>query len=202
MFNRLAFSGIFLRLKFSEIKPIFYKSDIINIWNCRPISLLTSFLKIFEKVIFNRLCRHVNHNNILLIEQFRFRKWLSTELVSYNLVNSILSALNNKLVVGGIFCDLQKAFDCVNHSVLLFKIEFCGISGKANNLIKLCLQDRFRRVLKVYDLREYSSEWEPVKHGVSQGSIHVPYFSSYMLMVYLKLYVIYSFQFYLQMIRV
>jgi hypothetical protein len=53
-------------------------------------------------------------------------------------------------------------------------MEFCGISGKAENLIKPYLQDRFHRVLIDYDSRKYSSEWEPVKHGVSQGSIRDP----------------------------
>jgi hypothetical protein len=64
---------------------------------------------------------------------------------------NILTALNNKLLVGGIFCDLHKAFDCVNHDVLLSKMEFYGISGKANNLIKSYLQGRCQRTLVDYD---------------------------------------------------
>jgi len=63
------------------------------------------------------------------------------------LTTNILTALNNQELVGGIFCDLYKAFDCVNHDTLLSKIEFYGISGKANNLIKSYLQDRYQRVL-------------------------------------------------------
>jgi len=55
-------------------------------------------------------------------------------------------------------------------------MEFCGICGKAKNLIKPYLHDRFQRVLIDYDSRKYSSEWEPVKHGVSQGSICGPLF--------------------------
>ena len=125
--------------------------------------MLTSFSKIFEKVIFSR---SYHHTNILVNEQFGFRKGSSTKFVSYNLINKILSAL-----VGGVFCDLQKASDCVNHDILLSKMEFYGISGKANNLTKSYLCDRFKRVLTDYDYRKYSSEWEPVTHGLPRSSI-------------------------------
>jgi hypothetical protein len=117
--------------------------------------MLTSFSRIFEKVIFSRT---YHHNNILVNKQFGFRKESSTELASYNLINNILSALNNIPLVGGVFCDLQKAFDWVNCDILLSKMEFYGISGKTNNLITSYLHDRFKRVWTDYDSRKYSSE--------------------------------------------
>ena len=104
--------------------------------NYRPISLLTSFSKVLQKVIYNRLQNHVTVNNILAEEQYGFRNNSSTETASFNLVNNILDALNNYMRVGGIFCDLTKAFDYVNHNALLPKLEFYGITGRANNLIK------------------------------------------------------------------
>jgi len=55
---------------------------------------------------------------------------MSTGSASYTLLNEILTAMNNKQVVGGLFCDLHKAFDCINHAVLLEKIKFYGVSGK------------------------------------------------------------------------
>jgi hypothetical protein len=72
--------------------------------------------------------------------QFGFRKNLTTEKVIYELINDILSALNDKLIVGGIFCDLAKAFDCDNHDILLPKLNFYGITSKANECIKSYLK--------------------------------------------------------------
>ena len=89
--------------------------DIINF---RLISLLTSFSKILEKVIYTRLYQNINQNNILATEQYGFRNNSSTEKVSFKLINEILLALNNKWTVGGIFCDSEKAFDSVNHDIL------------------------------------------------------------------------------------
>jgi len=77
--------------------------------------------------------------------------------------------------VGGIFCDLTKAFDYVNHNILLSKLEFYGITGRANNLIKSYLNDRFQGVLiKNKYSKNCFSEWEKVKQGIPQGLILRP----------------------------
>jgi hypothetical protein len=75
-------------------------------------------------------------NNILVQEQFGFRMQHLTEQAAFSLINSILTALNNNQIVGGIFCYLQKAFDCVNHKILFDKLQFYGIDGKFKILIE------------------------------------------------------------------
>jgi len=120
------------------------------------------------------LYHHINNNHILVNEQFSFRHASSTDIASYELTKNILTALNNKLLVGGIFCDLHKKFDCINYDILLSEMEFYGISGKANNLIKSCLQDRYQRVLVDLESKKYYSEWKSVTDGVLQGFILGP----------------------------
>jgi hypothetical protein len=85
------------RLKFSQINPIFKNGNKAEMLNYRPISLLTSFSKVFEKVIYKRLYYHVNSNNILAKEQYGFRNNSSTKIASYGLINNILKALNSKM---------------------------------------------------------------------------------------------------------
>ena len=90
------------------------------------------------------------------------------ETASYNLINNILDALNNKFTVAGIFCDLTKAFDCVNYAILLSKLEFYGT---AYNLMKSYLSDSYQRVLiKNISSKNYLSDWEKFRLGVPQGS--------------------------------
>jgi hypothetical protein len=104
------------------------------------------------------------------------RKNLTTEKAPSELINDILSALNEKLIVGGIFCDLAKAFDCVNHGILLLKLNLYGITGKANEWIKSYLENRYQRVeIKNKNFSSNAfSDWGIIKHSVSQGSILGP----------------------------
>jgi hypothetical protein len=124
------------RLKFSEIKPIYKKGDKTLISNYRPISLLPVFSKIFEKIIYKRLYDYLTLNNILVKEQCGFRCNTSTEIAIHTLVNNVLSFLNDKKIVGGLFCDLEKAFDSINYNILLSKMRFYGISSVANKLME------------------------------------------------------------------
>ena len=174
--NSVLNSGIFpSRLKYAIVKPIFKKGSKQDISNYRPISILTSFSKILERLIFNRLYKHLESNGILAQEQFGFRMSHSTEQAVFSLINSVLIALNNNQLAVGIFCDIQKAFDSVNHRILLDKLHFYGIHGKFMTLMESYLTNRYQKVsLNNKDANYYSSKWAKLKCGVPQGSILGP----------------------------
>jgi hypothetical protein len=81
--------------------------------------MLTSFSKVLEKALCNRLIEYLNNNNILNSQQFGFRKNLGTEDAIFRLTHEILNVLNSKIMVGSILFDLAKAFDSVNHLLLI-----------------------------------------------------------------------------------
>ena len=89
----------------------------------------------------------------------------------------LLKSLDRKNFVGGLFCDLQKAFDCVNHDILLARIEFYGISDIINKLMRSYLENRYQRIsLNDSRFNKVYSKWEHMKHGVPQGSVLGPLF--------------------------
>jgi hypothetical protein len=109
-----------------------------------------------------------------LEEQFGFRPATSTDKASYRLISKILDAMNERKAAGGIFCDLQKAFDCVNHNILLTKSEFYGVTGRTLQLIKSYLEGRYQKVVLDNNFPDSTSYWGEVKHSVPQGSILGP----------------------------
>jgi hypothetical protein len=175
--NQSLSTGVFPSwLKYSVGRPLFKKGNKNDMSNYRPISLLTPFSKIFEKLMYGRIYQHPIDNNILIDEQYGFRTNSSPVKAMRELLNAILNALNNKNVVGGIFSELHKAFDCVNHKILLAKMKFYGITGKFLTLIKSYLEDRYQKVSIHSNTHSdnISSDWKIITHGVSRGSILGP----------------------------
>src|SRR5215510_12476811 len=96
-------------------------------------------------------------------------------MATHALLNNIQLSLDKKRLVGGIFCDLQKAFDCVNHNILLEKMKYYRITGTAYKLMQSYLDNRYQRtVIKDKNLNKLSSSWGINKHGVPQGSVLGP----------------------------
>jgi hypothetical protein len=143
--NRALFEGIFPeRLKYATIVPVYKKGDKNIVTNYRPISILTSLNKIFEKVMYSRLLKHLS-DNILSNHQFGFRVNQGTENAIFKLISGILNSLNKKILVGGIFCYLEKAFDCISHEILVNKLRYYGIKDRQYNLYTSYVQDRLQR---------------------------------------------------------
>jgi len=109
--------------------------------------------------------------------QSGFTKGTGTEDVIFKLTNEILNALNNKTMAGSIFCDLGKAFDSVNHEILLSKLPYYGISGKAKLLLDSYLQNRYKKfqITNSYSNSNTVSKRTKIKYGVLQGSILGPF---------------------------
>jgi len=143
--------------------------------NYKPISLLTSFSTIFERVIYSILKFHIHSNNIPKQEYCGFRTNSSTELTTHILTKNILTALHN-LLIQGLFFDHTKTFDCVKHDILVAKLECYGINGKAGDMIKSCLNDRYHRVIMKSEFSKNCSDWDRNHQGVPQGATLGPLF--------------------------
>ena len=157
-------------LKISRVKPLFKMGDLSEFSNYRPISLLPSFSKIFEYVIFYQLFDYTCENNLLTIEQFGFRRGHSTELAAIQLVDR----LTKQMVLGNgptnIYIDLSKAFDTLDHSILLDKLSYYGICGVENLMLRTYLSNRHQYV----EYNDSKSETKSISIGVPQGSILGP----------------------------
>ena len=131
-------------MKYSLVTPIYKKGSNSDPENYRPISVLNSFAKVLEMALYVRLIDHISLNNMLTDQQYGFRKVYSTDEAIFKLTYEVLNALNDKSIVGSIFFDLEKAFDSVNHSLLIKNLPYYGITGKAKLLTESYLCNRYQ----------------------------------------------------------
>ena len=125
IFNKSLLHGIFPDLlKIARIIPIFKSGDSSDPKNYRPISLLPSFSKIFEQIIYNRLISFFNEHDILHSSQHGFRTNHSTNSAIAEVLDCVTLALNKKLLLLALFIDVSKAFDSLDHQLLFAKLKF------------------------------------------------------------------------------
>ena len=135
--NLSLLKGIFPdKLKIGKVIPIYKTEDPSLFVNYRPISLLSNFSKFFEKVMYNRLMEFAETSEIFFLCQFGFRKNHSTSHSLIHLLNEISSAIDQHETTVGIFLDLSKAFDTLDHEILFTKLEHHGIFDAALQWIK------------------------------------------------------------------
>ena len=156
--------------KIAKIKPIFKKGSKLEAVNYRPISLLPLISKVFEKCIHDQLQMYVTNFNIIYKFQSGFRSDFSTDTCLSYLHNKILSGFEKGEYTGMILIDLQKAFDTIDHKILLQKLKYIGLSDEATSWIKSYLTNRTTFV----EIEGYMSSKKGIKCGVPQGSILGP----------------------------
>ena len=169
--NKSVETGIYpQKLKHAKIIPVFNSIDETDPSNYRPISLLSVFNRILEKIMYNRLKSFLEKYNLLLENQYGFRERRSTQHAIIDIVTQIQIKMDQKMYSCGIFIDLQKAFDTVNHSILLRKLEHYGIRGIVNDWFRSYLLDRKQTVQVGHKI----SDNETNLAGVPQGSVLGP----------------------------
>ena len=155
-------------LKTSKLSPVFKKDSKLDYSNYRPISLLSNIDKILEKLMYKRLYIFLNNNNI--INNFGFRQQYSTSHALINITENIRKALDDGNIGCGVFVDLQKAFDTVDHQILLAKLNHYGIRGVSNDWFKSYLSNRNQYV----SINGFDSGLTTINCGVPQGSVLGP----------------------------
>ena len=169
--NQSLFTGIFPeKLKIAKVIPLFKKDDKLLMDNYRPVSLLTSISKIFEKVAHRQLTNYFTHNKLFYKSQYGFRGEHSTEFASLELVDRIIDSFENKQTPISIYMDLSKAFDTLDHKILLHKLKYYGIKGRELNWFESYLTNRKQFV----EINNITSDSKLITTGVPQGSVLGP----------------------------
>lgn len=168
------------KLKFAVVKPLHKKGSKADMGKYRPITLTPVLSKVFEKVFYIRLQKFLDKNKAFAKEQNGFRSNKSTALAAFTLIRKVLDSINNRNPTIALFLDMSKAFDFVDHDILISKLHRYGIRGPAGNWIKSYLSNRCQvtEITKMNKtnrtVENFVSTIKENKYGVPQGSILGP----------------------------
>ena len=157
-----------LSLKAADVTPIHKKDEKTALKNYRPVSLIPIVSKLFERNMYDQIILYINR--FLSPYIFGYRKGHSTEQCLTIMLEMWRKALDEKSSAGGILTDLSKAFDCLNHKLLIAKLEAYGFDISALEFIYNYLKERKQRT----KVNCFYSSWRELKYGVPQGSILGP----------------------------
>ena len=158
-------------LKNAIIKPIHKKDDKNDISNYRPISILPVISKIFERATLNQLLKYFENHCLISGLQHAYQKNHGTVTCLFELLNEIYELVDNKFKVALVSLDLSKAFDTINHNLLLTKLKSFNLCNESIDFIQSYLENR----TQVSKFSKYKSTEEKIKSGVPQGSILGPF---------------------------
>ena len=161
-------TGIFpSKLKTAKVIPVYKKNDKTLLKNYRPISVLPVVSKIIENVMHNQMMDYFTSNELFSSQQYGFRPIRSTELAALELMDRNIDNMNQNFSPINIYIDLCKAFDCLDHAILLSKLKYYGLNDNAIKLLKNYLSDRDQYV----QLGDFKSQYHNISCGIPQGSV-------------------------------
>ena len=162
-----------LEINLAKVVPILKKGDKTTFNNCRPISLLPAISKVIEIIIFNQLSEYLENNTLLNSSQYGFRSGHSTDYAALELIDRLITQMDRNDVPINIYLDLSKAFDTIDHFILIDKLKYYGISEASSLLLKNYLADR-KQCTEINNVR---SNTLSITTGVPQGSIYYSFYT-------------------------
>lgn len=157
-------------LKIAKVVPVYKDGDRSNPSSYRPISVLSVINNIYEKILSSNICKFLEKYNLLCQQQHGFRKHHSTASAVLSLTQLINTALHENKLAAVVFVDLKKAFDTVDHAIMLNKLNHYGFRGEAYSLLSSYIENRQQAVV----INNIISSLKYLQTGVPQGSVLGP----------------------------